>query len=390
MTGNGGYVVLGGEFTKVNNKDQQGLVRFATSATAPNAVGPELFNTTWPIRVNSTGAGTARINWTTNTDDDSENLTYKVYRDVSTKAGLVYTTNASANFWNGYTLGYTDTGLAPGSTHQYRVTAVDAFGNTANSPWTSVTVGSGSALSPYVKAVYNSQPLDFWRFDEPSGTTAADLVGTNPMTTGSGVTHTAGGLAADTDTAGSFNGTSNGIAYTTKQLAPLNTLTLDGWFKTTTAQGGKLIGFGDKTSTSSSNYDRQIYMDNAGHILFGVNNGTRQTVASTGDLPQRLLALRRRDLVVGRHEALRRRRPGRLAHRRDLRGRRAVGLLEDRRRQPDVVGEQADEQLLLGCARRLRDLPAGALGLGDRHPLPRSGSARTSRRRPPSRPPRPT
>ena len=282
VTGNSSYIVMGGEFTKVNGKAQQGLIRFADTSVAPNAIGPDLFNTTWPIRVNSTASGTARINWTTNEDEDNENLTYKVYRDVSTKAGLIYTTSASASFWNGYTLGYTDTGLAPGSTHQYRVTAVDAYGNTANSPWTSVTVGSSGTLSPYVQAVYNSQPLDFWRFDEASGTTAADLVGTNPMTTGSGVSHTSGGLAGDTDTAGSFNGASTGIAYTAQKLAPLNTLTLDGWFKTSTSQGGKLIGFGDKQSTSSTNNDRHIYMDNAGHILFGVNNGIRQTVASPG------------------------------------------------------------------------------------------------------------
>jgi trimeric autotransporter adhesin len=283
VTGNQNYVVMGGEFTKVNNSAQQGLVRFAVPSIAPNLVGPDLFNTTWPIRITSTASGTARINWTTNEDEDNENLTYKVYRDVTGKAGLIYTTNASANFWNGYTLGFTDTGLVPGSTHQYRVVATDAFGNVANSPWTSVTIASSGTLSPYVQAVYNSQPLDFWRFDDASGShTAADLVGTNPMTTGSGVGHTTGALTNDSDTAGTFNGTSTGIAYTTQQLPPPNVFTAEGWFKTSTSSGGKIFGFGDKTNTLSANYDRQIYMDNQGHILFGVNNGSRLTVQSPG------------------------------------------------------------------------------------------------------------
>ena len=41
MTGNASYVVLGGEFTRVNGPHQQGLARFAVSSIAPNDQGPK-------------------------------------------------------------------------------------------------------------------------------------------------------------------------------------------------------------------------------------------------------------------------------------------------------------------------------------------------------------
>ena len=41
VAGNQDYVVMGGEFTRVNNKAQQGLVRFPVAALSPNAPGPD-------------------------------------------------------------------------------------------------------------------------------------------------------------------------------------------------------------------------------------------------------------------------------------------------------------------------------------------------------------
>ena len=57
-------------------------------------------------------------------------------------------------------------GCAPGSSHQYRVVVTDPFGNVANSPWTSVTVAATGADSTYLKAVYASQPTNYWRMGE--------------------------------------------------------------------------------------------------------------------------------------------------------------------------------------------------------------------------------
>ena len=281
LAGNDDYIVMAGEFTKVNNKAQQGLVRFPKKELSPNAQGPSLFNTTYPLNLSSTEAGKVRVNWGTNRDIDNDNLTYRVYRDVQQKSGLVYETEARANWWDPYTMGYTDSGLAPGSSHQYRVAVTDPFGNIANSPWTTVTVAATGADSKYVKAVYASQPDSYWRFGD-TGTTGADRVGSTPVTFGAGVTKgTAGAIGGDTDKAATFSGTSTGIAYSGKLISPPNTVSMEGWFKTNTITGGKLFGFGDKQTTNSGSYDRQVYMDNAGKIVFGVNEGGTATVSST-------------------------------------------------------------------------------------------------------------
>lgn len=52
------------------------------------------------------------------------------------------------------------------------------------------------------------------------------------------------------------------------------------WFDTTTTTGGKLIGLGNSQTGSSGNYDRHLYLDNTGHVVFGVYPGSVQTVIS--------------------------------------------------------------------------------------------------------------
>ena len=65
------------------------------------------------------------MHWTSTWDQDDSSLTYTVYRD-----GIaVGTQTAVARFWSLGDLSFTDTGLAPGSSHTYRVVAGDAAGN---------------------------------------------------------------------------------------------------------------------------------------------------------------------------------------------------------------------------------------------------------------------
>ena len=46
------------------------------------------------------------------------------------------------------------------------------------------------------------------------------------------------------------------------------------------SQGGKIVGFGDTQSGLSANYDRHVYLDNSGHVIFGVYNSNAFTVSS--------------------------------------------------------------------------------------------------------------
>jgi hypothetical protein len=77
-----------------------------------------------------------------------------------------------------------------------------------------------------------------------------------------------------------FDGTDDYIS-TSKQYTNPSTFTISAWFKTTTNQGGKIIGFGNVQTGSSSSYDRHIYMDNSGKIYFGIYNGTYNVLSST-------------------------------------------------------------------------------------------------------------
>jgi hypothetical protein len=269
VAGNDDYVVMGGEFTRVNGRSQQGLVRFATSDIAPDAEGPRLYNDTYPITVSSSEPGTVRINWRANYDRDNDYLEYRLYRDAETRENRIDTRTVRADFWNLYTMGFTDTGLEPGSTHRYRVKVYDAFGNVANSPWVDVTVATSGTVSDYVRAVLDSEPEHFWRLGEPDGTVVRDTIGFGDAAAGSGVTRgVPGATSGDADAASHFDGTSDGYAATSAIENPVDVFTLEAWFRTRSGRGGKIVGWGREGTPWK--FDRHVYLDHAGHVLFAV------------------------------------------------------------------------------------------------------------------------
>jgi PKD repeat protein len=282
VTGNSQYIALGGEFPTVNGGAQQGIVRFAISSIAPNKVGPTPSSTLTPSAL-SLSAGTARVSWQSTWDEDNANLTYNVLRDGGTTP--VYTTTLTSNFWQLPTIGFVDTGLTPGSTHTYRIQVVDPSGNKIGSSTSApVTISSSTTTNPYLTDVTSDGSSSLWRFNETSGSKAYDWVGFNDMSEGSGVTDAAqtGPLAGDTAKAAAFNGTSNGSASTSTAIQGPNTFAIEGWFQTSTRSGGKIVGFGNTTQGNlSGSYDRQIYMDNSGHLIFGVYNNGAYTVTSS-------------------------------------------------------------------------------------------------------------
>ncbi|MGA7206286.1 MAG: PKD domain-containing protein, partial [Specibacter sp.] len=281
VQGNGQYVVYGGEFLHVNGVAQQGLVRYAIPTIAPNLQGPMVTGSLLNPTIKSFSAGTARITWTQDWDRDNVSLRYDVIRDGDTNHPI-YTATSSSTFWNLAQLSFTDAGLVPGSTHGYRIFVTDPFGNVARSDTVTVTTALTGTLGAYASQVVNDGVGNYWRLDEPSGSTAADLTGGSTIKLGTGVTrNVAGALFGDTDTATTFGGTSSGSGATATAIPGPNVFTLEAWVKTTTTKGGKILGFGSAQTGSSSSYDRQLYMDNAGHVIFGVYNGATSTVAST-------------------------------------------------------------------------------------------------------------
>ena len=83
MTGNSQYVSLGGEFPKVNNVAQQGLVRMAVRPLAPNLEGPR-YQSDFTPQLSTTATGAVRVRFRTTWDPETRDLQYRVVRDGQT------------------------------------------------------------------------------------------------------------------------------------------------------------------------------------------------------------------------------------------------------------------------------------------------------------------
>ncbi|MHA3701164.1 LamG domain-containing protein [Jatrophihabitans sp. YIM 134969] len=77
-----------------------------------------------------------------------------------------------------------------------------------------------------------------------------------------------------------LNGSTGFVSRTT--ALPLDSsFTESVWFNTTTTRGGRLIGFGNAATGASTEYDRQVWMNNSGQLYFGVYPNAVKTVNST-------------------------------------------------------------------------------------------------------------
>lgn len=278
VSGNSDYLVAGGEFPFVNGTAQQGLVRYAIPSKAPNKVGPNVNPDLVPSTI-SYKRGEVRISWTATHDQDNSLLTYKLVRDGDINNPVYQTTQAS-NFWTRPGMGFVDKGLQPGSSHTYRLYVTDPFGNTVNRLSPSVVVASSDAGGDYLTAVEADAPTSYWPLSESSGNVAFDYVGMTDLQVRSGVTRGTSGPVVGT-TASSFDGSGNGLAVTPAARPGSNTFSVEGWVRTTSNQGGKILGFGSAATGESASYDRQVYMDDSGRVWFGVYPGAVTTVNSS-------------------------------------------------------------------------------------------------------------
>jgi hypothetical protein len=126
VTGNSNYVALGGEFPTVNGVAQQGLVRFAVRALAPNRRGPQSSSALTPTGSSPT-AGKVSVTWRATWDQDNTALTYSLLRDGGSTP--IYSTTVNSRFWVLPSMSFTDT-VPSGTTHTYRVRVTDPLGNT--------------------------------------------------------------------------------------------------------------------------------------------------------------------------------------------------------------------------------------------------------------------
>ncbi|GEK78813.1 hypothetical protein ABA31_01640 [Agrococcus baldri] len=274
----GDYVLYGGEFTSINGIRQQGLVRFATRDVAPKDIGPTMQGGTWPISASSFREGEARIRWEANYDADSAELTYEVFRQ-GVNAPLA-TQTATSTYWERPQLRYADETVESGQTYNYRVRVSDADGNSTQSDWTPVTIAEPGSTPAYSLSVLDDDPLHYWPLGEPSGSAGIDWGGGNDLTV-TGASRTTQGQATDGSTdATSFSGSSGSYASTRTAESGMGEYSIEAWFRTTSSQGGKIVGFGDRATGSSSSYDRHIYLSGNGTVTFGNYPGEVRVVQS--------------------------------------------------------------------------------------------------------------
>jgi PKD repeat protein len=214
---------------------------------------------------------------------------------TSAAAGLQVSFDASTSTASGtspdfaWDFGDGTTGNGVTATHTYAalgsyrvtLTVTDSQGQQATLIRT-LAVTRSKPADAYGAAVFGSNPTLYYRLGDTTGTTAADSspVGV-PGTYVGGVSLGApGAIAATTDGAAVFNG-SNGFVASQNTFTNPSVYSLEVWFKTTTTRGGKLIGFGDKATGTSSNYDRHIYMQDNGQLVFGTYTGTTNVITSS-------------------------------------------------------------------------------------------------------------
>ncbi|MFB4354656.1 PKD domain-containing protein [Microbacterium sp. LS_15] len=278
VTASGNYLLVGGEFLKVNGASQQGIVRFATKTVAPNKQGPQVQGGAWSLSATSFQTGVNRLSWAANYDRDNQSLKYQVFRQDKGMTTPIYEIDQLSNFWTRPAMTYRDSTAVPGTTYNYRVKATDAFGNSTQSDWTPVTTAAAGVSTSYDDAVLTSAPVDYWPLNENSGAAGFDWSGGNDLVVANATRGTTGPVG--TATATTFSGSSNSGARTANSIQGPQTFTAEAWFKTSSTSGGKIVGFGNAATGNSGSYDRHVYLDNSGRVTFGVYPGTTRTITT--------------------------------------------------------------------------------------------------------------
>ena len=270
MATDGTQLFVGGDFLNVNNKPQQG---FAVFPAKPDSVYPS--NPTATPAVSSTSTGTVTVQFPAVSSADVGTLNYNIYRDGGKTP--IATLTATSWPWALPVLTYQDTGLTAGSAHTYTYAATDGTHLSGRSPSSaSVTVSSTSPSATYSQTVLNDHPSFLWPLND-SGSTANDASPSsfNGTYTGGTTQGVAGPLTGSTAT--SFDG-QTGNVYAQNAVNGPQSFSVEGWFKTSSNTGGKLIGFGNSQTGMSGNYDRHIYMMNDGQLVYGIWNNQTETI----------------------------------------------------------------------------------------------------------------
>ncbi|GAB2473007.1 LamG domain-containing protein [Jatrophihabitans fulvus] len=175
--------------------------------------------------------------------------------------------------------------LVPGAYGGYIARVTNDTVNAATAPYFTCTAAAQGESG--TKAQFA------WPFSDGAlALTAADVSGNNyggtytllGVTRGVANTGSSAVCPRDNRTVATFDG-STGYVYPTSATAAAGptAFSVEVWFRTTSAQG-RLIGFSGSRTGTSSNYDRHLYVNTSGNLVFGVYPNAVVTVASPGQV----------------------------------------------------------------------------------------------------------
>lgn len=147
----------------------------------------------------------------------------------------------------------------------------------------STNTGTVSAKCADAIAMDKASAYFAYALNEPTASTVAvdaSAAPANGAYLGSMTTDTTTPTACKYDAPGAYvlNGSTSNVTTPTLRVNP-QVFSVEVWFKTT-VKSGKLIGFGNLQSGSSSSYDRHLYISTTGAVVFGIYNNAVRTVTS--------------------------------------------------------------------------------------------------------------
>ncbi|GAB2769633.1 LamG domain-containing protein [Nocardioides salsibiostraticola] len=172
----------------------------------------------------------------------------------------------------------TATGMAISGTH----TATAAFTSrsiTGSNTWSVAE----APRQPYTDQVLVDTPYAYYQVDEASGSLAADSSGNARPGTFAAVSayRQTNGLPDNAGFAVKLGGAGR-LVTGGPAISDPTTFSLELWFKTTTKNGGKLIGFESTRNASSLSADRHVFMRTDGRLEYGgwIESGPYSTITS--------------------------------------------------------------------------------------------------------------
>ena len=161
------------------------------------------------------------------------------------------------------------------------------------------TLNSYGTLSAYTSAVNAFNPSEYWPLNDSgttvytgavpgysgSNSTVSDISGSADNATIQGtVTLGAAGPTSIGASSATFDG-STGYLQTANAITGPQGFSAVIWFKSATSggtTGGSMFGFDNLQSTTApGNWDRMLYLDNSGKLVWGVYNGSTSEVVSS-------------------------------------------------------------------------------------------------------------